>query len=91
MKTVLIFLVAAILIFAGIYYYYLTMGGAPLEVLFNQALDLQGREEEGNGLPIVVNVIPYIAIIAILVGIGVFLDLNQKKRGKNLQSRITDR
>lgn len=87
MKTVLIFLVAAILIFAGIYYYYLTIGGTPLEVLLNQAVGLQGKEEEGGGLPIVVNLTPYLAIIAILVGIGVFLHFNQRKQGKNLQKQ----
>ena len=83
-KTVLIFLVTAILIFAGIYYYYLSIGGTPLEDLFNQAVGLQGEEEGGNGLPIVVSVMPYIAIIVVLVGIGVFLHVNGKKQGKNL-------
>jgi hypothetical protein len=85
MKTALIFLVVAILIFAGVYYYYLYNGGTPLEVIFSRALGLQSEEEEGNGLPIVVNVTPYVAIIAILLGIGIFLHLSSKKRGKNLR------
>lgn len=84
MKTALIFLVAAILIFAGVYYYYLSNGGTPLEAIFSRALGLQS-EEEGNGLPIVVNITPYVAIIAILLGIGVFLHLSSKKTGKNLR------
>jgi hypothetical protein len=83
MKSVLIFLAAAILIFAGVYYYYLTIGGTPLEELLNQAVGLQGEEEGGNGLPIVVNVVPYVAIIAVLVGVGIFLHF-RRKRGENL-------
>jgi hypothetical protein len=84
MKTVLIFLVVAVLIFAGVYYYYLTIGGTPLEELFNRAVGIQGEQEEGNGLPIVVNVVPYVAIIALLVGVGIFLHLSKRKQGKNL-------
>jgi hypothetical protein len=83
-KTALIFLVAAILIFAGVYYYYLSIGGTPLEKLFNQAVGLGGGEEEGGGLPIVVNLVPYFVIIALLVGVGVFLHLNKRKRDRNL-------
>jgi H+/Cl- antiporter ClcA len=88
MKTALIFLVAAILIIAGVYSYYLSIGGTPLEDLFNQAVGLDGEEEEGNGLPIVVSLIPYVAIIAILVGIGVFLHVKGKKQGKNPQDKV---
>jgi hypothetical protein len=84
MKTALIFFVIAILIFAGVYYYYLTIGGASLEELFNQAVGLPGEEEGSNGLPIVVSLIPYTAIIAVLVGGGVFLHFSRRKRGKNL-------
>jgi ABC-type uncharacterized transport system permease subunit len=83
MKSVLIFLAVAILIFAGVYYYYLTIGGTPLEELFSKAVGLQGEEEGGNGLPIVVNVVPYVAIIAVLVGVGIFLHF-RRKRGENL-------
>jgi hypothetical protein len=88
MKTALAFLVVAILIIAGVYAYYLSIGGTPLEDLFNQAVGLEG-EEEGNGLPIVVSLIPYLAIIAILVGIGIFLHVKgRKKKGKNSQDRV---
>jgi hypothetical protein len=80
MKTILIFIVAAILIFANVYYYYLTIGGTPLEELFNQAVGLRGEEEGGNGLPIVVNLVPYVAIIALLVGVGIFLHFSRRKR-----------
>jgi H+/Cl- antiporter ClcA len=83
MKTALIFLVVAILIIAGVYAYYLSIGGTPLEELFNQAVGLEGEEEESNGLPIVVSLIPYVAIIAILIGIGTFLHVKGKKKGKN--------
>jgi hypothetical protein len=83
MKTALTFLVAAILIIAGVYSYYLSIGGTPLETLFNNALGLQGDEHEGGGLPIVVDVAPYIAIIAILIGVGVFLHLRSGKRTEN--------
>jgi hypothetical protein len=82
MKTTLIFLVVAILIIAGVYFYYLSIGGTPLEELFNQAVGLEGGEEESSGLPIVVSIIPYIAIIAILVGIGIFLHVKGKKNGR---------
>jgi hypothetical protein len=83
-KVALMFLIVAILIFVGIYYYYLTIGGTPLEELFKQAVGLGGEEEEGGGLPIVVNIIPYVAIIAILVGIGIFLNFRRRKQGKSL-------
>jgi hypothetical protein len=83
MKTALAFLVVAILIIAGVYGYYLSIGGAPLETLFNNALGLQGEEQEGGGLPIVVDVAAYIAVIAILVGIGIFLYLRGGKRTEN--------
>ena len=85
MKTALIFFVVAILIFAGVYYYYLTIGGTPLEELFNQAVGLPSEEEGGNGLPIVVSVVPYAAIIAVLVAVGVFLHFSRRKPGKSLQ------
>jgi hypothetical protein len=87
MKTALIFLVVAILIIAGGYFYYLSIGGTPLEELFNQAVGLEGEEEESNGLPIVVSFIPYIAIIAILVGIGLFLHVKGKKKARAPQDR----
>jgi hypothetical protein len=86
MKTALTFLVAAILIIAGVYSYYLSIGGTPLETLFNNALGLQGDEEEG-GSPIVVDVAPYIAIIAILIGVGVFLHLRSGKRTENAPTK----
>ena len=90
MKAVLIFLVVATLVFAGVYYYYLSIGGTPLEKLFNQAVGLRG-EEEGNGLSIVVNLVPYFAIIALLVGVGIFLHLNKRKKARISQDRITGR
>jgi hypothetical protein len=83
MKTALIFLVVGILIIAGVYCFYLSIGGTPLETLFNNAVGLQGHEEADNGLPIVVDAVPYIAIIAVLVGVGIFLHLKSRKRGKN--------
>jgi amino acid permease len=84
-KSILIFLISAILIFAGVYYYYLTIGGTPLEELFNQAVGFHGEEAEGGGLPLVVSLGPYVAIIALLVGIGIFLHLNKRKQEKNMR------
>jgi amino acid permease len=87
MKTALIFLAVAILIIAGVYYYYLSIGGTSLETLFNNALGLQSEEEESDGLPIVVDVAPYIAVIAVLLGVGIFLHYRGKKRARNALNR----
>jgi Na+/H+ antiporter NhaC len=84
MKTALIFFIIVILIFAGVYYYYLTIDGASLEELFNQAVGLPSEEEGSNGFSIVVSLIPYTAIIAVFVIVGVFLHFSRRKRGKNL-------
>ncbi|HVP93034.1 MAG TPA: hypothetical protein VMS94_04760 [Acidobacteriota bacterium] len=85
MKTAVIFVVVAILIFAGVYYYYLSIGGIPLEELFNQAVGLPGEEEGGNGvIPIVVSLVPYAAIITVLVAVGVFLHFSRRKQDTNL-------
>lgn len=89
MKTALIFLVVAILMVAGGYLYYLSIAGTPLEELFNQAVGLGGEEEESNGFPIVVSFIPYIAVIALLVGIGIFLHDRGKKKAKASQNEAT--
>jgi amino acid permease len=78
MKTALVFLIVAVLIFAGVYYYYLSIGGTPLETLFANALGLQGEDEE-NGLPIVVDVAPYVAIIAVFLLVGIFLHYRSKR------------
>jgi hypothetical protein len=91
MKTTLIFLVVAILIIVGVYYFYLSIGGTPLETLFNHAVGLQGHEEADNGLPIVVDVAPYIAIIAVFIGVGIFLHLKSGKQAKNSPVRIRGR
>jgi hypothetical protein len=87
MKTALIFLAVAILIIIGVYYYYLSIGGTPLETMFNKALGLQSEEEGSGGLPIVVDVAPYIAIIAVLLGVGIFLHYRGRKRTSNALNR----
>lgn len=85
MKTALIFSIGAVLIFIGVYCYYLAIGGAPLEELLNQAVGLPAKEEGGNGLPIVVSVVPYIVIIAVLAAVGILLCFVRRKRGGSLQ------
>lgn len=80
MKTAIIFIAIALVVFVGVYTIYVSTGGTPLEELFNQAVGLQdGEEEGGGGLPIVVSLVPYIAIIAVLVGVGVILHVAKKR------------
>jgi hypothetical protein len=77
-KTAFVFFTIAVSIIAGVYYYYLSIGGVPLETLFTNALGLQ-REEEGNGLPIVVNIAPYILVIVALLFVGILLHRRSRK------------
>jgi hypothetical protein len=78
MKTALVFFIIAVSIIAGVYYYYVNIGGVPLETLFANALGLQG-EEEGNSLPIVVNIAPYILVIVALLFVGILLHRRSRK------------
>jgi hypothetical protein len=80
MKTAIVFLVAAALFFAAIYIYYLRIGGTPIEELVNQALGIKAEKEEGGGLPIVVSLGPYFTIIALLIAVGILLELRRKQK-----------
>lgn len=84
MKTAIVFLVAVALFFAVIYIYYLRIGGTPIEELVNQALGIEAENEEGGGLPIVVSLGPYFAIIALLSAVGILLELRRRKQKQML-------
>jgi H+/Cl- antiporter ClcA len=81
MKAALLFLATALLVAVLGYTYYLSIGGTPLEELVNHALGLEGENAETAGLPIVVSLIPYVAIVTSLIGLAVLLKI--KKRAKH--------
>ena len=81
-KAALLFIIVSASVFVGLYAYHVSTVGVSFEELFLQAVGVQcGEEEGGNGPPIVVSIVPYVAIISALVGVGVILRV---KKGKTV-------
>lgn len=78
MKQALLFIIVGILIFSMAYYVYVSVGGVPIEDLFNSALGLEGEGEEEGGI-IVVELLPYMTVIALLLGAGALLYYKNKR------------
>jgi len=87
MKTAIVFLVVITLFFAAIYVYYWTIGGTPIEERVNEALNIRAEKEGVDGLPIVVSLGPFSAIIVFLITMGVLLELNKEKTRVEMLAR----